>query len=117
MRKMKFNIFVFLIIAMCVDIGLSKPLNHLRKKRQLGGTGVSFGTALKTHPVSRAHLSLVLETAWPHPSGPHPSGLHLSASRSVDGGKTGAASGPGRSATPPATAPPEAEKWGEMWIP
>ena len=43
MRKMKFNIFVFLIIAMCVDIGLSKPLNHLRKKRQLGGTGVSFG--------------------------------------------------------------------------
>lgn len=46
-RKMKFNIFVFLIITICVDIGLSKPLNHSRKKRQLGGTGVSFGIKVK----------------------------------------------------------------------
>merc|ERR1711894_847834 len=32
-----------------VDICLSMPLNHSRKKRQLGGTGISFGTALKTN--------------------------------------------------------------------
>ena len=46
-RKMKLNIFVFLIITIFVDIGLSMPLNHSRKKRQLGGTGVSFGKIRK----------------------------------------------------------------------
>ena len=40
---MKFNIFIFLLITILVDIGLSKPLNNLRKKRQLGGTGTSGG--------------------------------------------------------------------------
>lgn len=40
---MKFNIFIFLVITIFVDIGLSKPLNHLRKKRQLGGTGTAGG--------------------------------------------------------------------------
>merc|ERR1712045_438301 len=38
--KMKLNIFVFLIVAICVDIGMSMPL--IRMKRQLGGTGPSF---------------------------------------------------------------------------
>ena len=42
--KMKLNIFVFLIVAICVDIGLSMPFN--RMKRQLGGTGPSLGKSI-----------------------------------------------------------------------
>lgn len=42
--KMKLNIFVFLIVAICVDIGMSMPL--IRMKRQLGGTGPSFGKSI-----------------------------------------------------------------------
>ena len=41
---MKLNIFVLLIVAICVDIGMSMPLN--RKKRQLGGTGPSLGKSI-----------------------------------------------------------------------
>ena len=40
--KMKVYILTMLIVAVCIDIGSSKP-THTRKKRQLTGTGVSFG--------------------------------------------------------------------------
>merc|ERR1712105_217356 len=43
--RMKVYILTMLIVAVCIDIGSSKP-THTRKKRQLTGTGVSFGSAL-----------------------------------------------------------------------
>ena len=52
-------------------------------------------------------LNILTPTAWSPPT----------ASRSAGGGQTGGDTGPARSATAPAAAPPVAEKRGEMSFP